>query len=81
MLNIQKQPVLVFGDALLAWMPYLDTSTESCQSGRKSAGGASTSSNYPKRGTKGECFQCVTVNIFYHHHLHLLCRLVHFEKC
>ena len=48
-LHVWNQPVPVSGGAFWAQKHHLDTRTESPKGGRKSAGGASTSSTYPKK--------------------------------
>ena len=60
MFSVQKQTVLVSVGAFLVQESHLDTKTETHKGGRKSAGGASTSSTYPKRkGCHGG--QCSTL--------------------
>ena len=81
MFNVQKQPVLVSGVALLTQKPHLYMRTESHQGGRKSAGVCLLVQHTLRRGGRVEMVLLICYSQhLHHHHLHLFCRLVHFQK-
>ena len=79
--NIKKYPIPESGDASLPKKPNLDPKLDGHHGGRKLAGGASvsTTDRSKKRG-HGAVFLIIYSLQLYKNHLHLLCRLVHFQN-
>ena len=81
MFTVQKGPVLVSNGLPLALKTYFTTRTERHQSGRKSAWAhLLVPLTLGRRGTMGAVFlMCYSLQL-HQHYVHLLCRLVHFQK-